>query len=414
MDIKSMMEQQHAAVKSTLAQLTAAVEGYSTTFEKNISLNDPAAMGEIAQCQVKMLDNVKQMQSAVYGPLNMVTLNFEEFFRSGSLRALLEMGVFDALPLDGSGMSASELAETLKVDEALLVRLMRMVVPTYFTESSPEVYTHTPNSMVYLFPPLRGGFKMMFDEFGPPSFKLSEFLKKNGYQNPNSLTNNPFTYAHDTKGLNMFEFLAKDPVRFKNFNAAMEAKTAQTTLPYDLFPFQEEFSKVETTDETVLLVDVGGGNGQATTAIRALCPEIKGKMILQDQPQVIDGIADPLPGVEKMGYDFFTPQPIKGALIYYIRRCLHDWPETECITILRNIRSAMTPGTSRLLISEIVLPIGQTDFETAWYDICMLTFSGMERSEKQWRSLLDKSGFTLVKIHGVGGTNFSVLEAALK
>lgn len=74
----------------------------------------------------------------------------------------------------------------------------------------------------------------------------------------------------------------------------------------------------------------------------------------------------------------------------------------------------MTPGTSRLLISEIVLPVGQTDIETAWYDICMLMFSGMERSEKQWRALLDKSGYVLVKIHGVGGTNFSVLEAVLK
>ncbi|KAF8851799.1 o-methyltransferas-like protein [Acephala macrosclerotiorum] len=412
MDIKTMMEQQHAAIKSNLAQLTAAVDSYSTTFEKNISLNDPAALGEIAQCQVKMLDSVKQMQSAVYGPINMVTLNFEECFRSGSLRALLEMGVFDVLPPDGSGMSASELAQKLNVDEALLVRLMRIVVPLYFMEPSPEVYSHTPNSMVYFLACLLTRYR--FDEFGPPSVKLSEFLKKNGYQNPNSLTNNPFTYAHDTKGLNMFEFFAKDPVRFKNFNAAMEAKTAATTLPYNLFPFQQELSKVETTDETVLLVDVGGGNGQATTAIRQLCPDIKGKMILQDQQQVIQAIADPLPGVEKMGYDFFTPQPVQGALIYYIRRCLHDWPENECVAILKNISAAMTPGTSRLLISEIVLPIGRTDIETAWYDICMLTFSGMERSEKQWRALLDKSGFELAKIHGVAGTNFSVLEAVLK
>lgn len=114
----------------------------------------------------------------------------------------------------------------------------------------------------------------------------------------------------------MFEFLAKDPVRFKNFNAAMEAKTAATTLPYNLFPFEEEFAKVETTDDTVLLVDVGGGNGQATTAIRKLCPDTKGKMILQDQQQVIDRITDPLPGVEKMGYDFFTPQPVKGTYLW--------------------------------------------------------------------------------------------------
>jgi hypothetical protein len=154
-----------------------------------------------------------------------------------------------------------------------------------------------------------------FDEFGPSSIKLSEYLSKNGYQNPNSLTNNPYTYAHDTKGLNMFEFLALDPVRFQNFNAAMEAKTAQTVLPYNLFPFKDVYSRLDTTDETVLLVDVGGGNGQATTAIRALCPGIKGKMILQDQQHVLDAINTPLSGVEKMGYDFFTIQPVKGKLL---------------------------------------------------------------------------------------------------
>ena len=143
---------------------------------------------------------------------------------------------------------------------------------------------------------------------------MSQFFKKNGYQNPNSLTNNPYTYAHDTKGLNIFEFLLKDPTRFKNFNDAMQAKSAQTLLPYNLFPFKDELGKIETTDKTVLLVDVGGGNGQATVAIRGLCPRIKGRMILQDQLQVIEGIADPLSGVEMMGYDFFKPQPVKGMM----------------------------------------------------------------------------------------------------
>lgn len=60
------------------------------------------------------------------------------------------------------------------------------------------------------------------------------------------------------------------------------------------------------------------------------------------------------------------------------------------------------------------MPRGPTDIQTAWSDINMLTFSGMERSEKQWRALLDKSGFKLQKVHGeAGGSNFRVLEAVL-
>lgn len=39
---------------------------------------------------------------------------------------------------------------------------MRVVVPTFFEETQPEVYTHTLNSRVYLQGPLRANFKMMY------------------------------------------------------------------------------------------------------------------------------------------------------------------------------------------------------------------------------------------------------------
>jgi hypothetical protein len=38
----------------------------------------------------------------------------------GSLRALLEMGVFDAMPQDGKPITAAELAGQLGVDKELL------------------------------------------------------------------------------------------------------------------------------------------------------------------------------------------------------------------------------------------------------------------------------------------------------
>lgn len=158
--------------------------------------------------------------------------------------------------------------------------------------------------------------KERFDEFGISAFKMPEFLAKNGYKNPNSLTINPYCHAHNTKGLDMWEFVALDPVRQKNLSKAMEAKSAQNNSPYDLFPFKEEFSKFNTTDETVLLVDIGGGNGQAVTAIRELCTDIKGKMILQDLENVIHTNTTSISGVDKMDYNFFTPQPVKGNLFH--------------------------------------------------------------------------------------------------
>ncbi|KAK2756393.1 hypothetical protein FQN54_005285 [Arachnomyces sp. PD_36] len=406
---------QHDAIKSNLRALTDAVEEYSSTFEKNISSDDLEAVGQISQRQVAMVENVKQMQSAIYGPLNMVMLHYEECLRSSSLRTLLEMGVVDALPVDGGEMSAAELAKKLGVDEVLLVRLMRVVVPTIFDEPQPEVYTHTPNSRVYLEVPVRGNFKMMFDEICVASTRMPEFFKKNGYINPSSRRDNPYTFAHDTQGLSMFEFLVQNPARFKNFNDAMQARSSQTSQPYSLFPFKSRFDGMDTTDETVLLVDVGSGIGQATLAIREACAEIKGKMVMQDQKEVIDEVASSLPpGVVGMGHDFFQPQPTKGALFYYIHRCLHDWPDSDCLVILQHLAAAMT-DVSRLLISEIVMPRGRVDTQTAWSDVNMLTFGGVERNEKQWTDLLDSAGLKIVQVHGEdGGCWFRVLEIVRK
>jgi hypothetical protein len=75
----------------------------------------------------------------------------------------------------------------------------------------------------------------------------------------------------------------------------------------------------------------------------------------------------------------------------------------------------MEPGVSRILISEIVMPVGHVDIQTAWSDINMLTFSGVERSEKQWVDLLENAGLKIANMHGDdGGCYFRVLEVVHK
>lgn len=75
---KEQITKQHDAIKSNLRALNNAVETYSATFETNISSDDLEAVGQISQCQVALMETVKQMQSAIYGPLNMVMLHYEE------------------------------------------------------------------------------------------------------------------------------------------------------------------------------------------------------------------------------------------------------------------------------------------------------------------------------------------------
>jgi len=53
-------------------------------------------------------------------------------------------------------------------------------------------------------------------------------------------------------------------------------------------------------------------------------------------------------------HDFFEPQPVKSAAIYYMRVVIHDWPDAESLKILKNIRTAASPS-SRLILFELCI-----------------------------------------------------------
>src|SRR4051812_16082379 len=100
---------------------------------------------------------------------------------------------------------------------------------------------------------------------------------------------------------------------------------------------------------------IAGGRGHCLLLIQQETSNVwdtGAKMFLEDRPPVLDTIPqDLLPGVEKLGYDFYTEQPIKNAHIYFLRRILHNYQDDVCVKILTNNAAAMGPK-SRLLIAE--------------------------------------------------------------
>lgn len=73
----------------------------------------------------------------------------------------------------------------------------------------------------------------------------------------------------------------------------------------------------------------------------------------------------------------------------------------------------MTPGHSKLLISDAVLPSVDAPLYWALMDIQMMGISGLERTEKQWRNLLEGEGLRIVKIWTSKANDEFVLEAVL-
>ncbi|KAL3459997.1 S-adenosyl-L-methionine-dependent methyltransferase [Aspergillus heterothallicus] len=352
------------------------------------------------------------------GPIDAAATCYEKTAHLGSVRALLEMGLFEELPLDGSPATTQHLADKLGVDESLLARLMRnTALYGPFEETGPDTYRHTPFSLVYLSPEVRGMFRFAMDDHMPAHLKLHEFLRQNGWKEPRSISNNPYTYAHATNGNSMFQNLSTKPKRMEAFNNGMTLQAMTSIWMIDLFPFREVLGSLHTDSRTVLAVDIGGGKGKAISRIRSLAGEPSGRFILQDQNHVIASLdkASPyLQGIEPMAHDFFTEQPVQGALVYLIRRCLHNWPEESVINILGKTKRAMKVNHSRLLIEEIIVPVRDSGIEEGWMDLIMMSLGAKQRTLKEWRTVLEKAGLELTRVYHLPGDPHGLIEAQVR
>lgn len=68
---------------------------------------------------------------------------------------------------------------------------------------------------------------------------------------------------------------------------------------------------------------------------------------------------------------------------------------------------------SRVVIAEQVLPSSSVSSQSAFIDMVMMTFTGMERTERQWEDLLARAGLRIEKIYTAPGTPFGAIEAVL-
>lgn len=225
---------------------------------------------------------------------------------------------------------------------------------------------------------------------------LNEYLEERNYANPVDATDTPFQYAHRTKE-NPFEWLARHPADQAAFNSVMtmNRKLIETEW-YETFPVEE---KLQVSADRTVLVDIGGGIGHDLSLFKQHFPQLPGKLVVQDLPGVIKDIREPLPdGVEAVVYNMFDPQPLKGAKAYYLRTVLHDWPDKQAIEVLRRIREAMVED-SILLVNELNMAgSNPSRIQTAIDQDMMEAFSSLERTEEEWRALLNKGGFDVVKV----------------
>lgn len=100
-----------------------------------------------------------------------------------------------------------------------------------------------------------------------------------------------------------------------HFNRFMYAQRSSVKDCFSILNLSKEAKQWPA--EKPLFVDVGGGTGQQCIAMRERWPELKGRVVLQDLPSVVNEVQLP-EGIDVMAYDFFTKQPVTGKTLHTV------------------------------------------------------------------------------------------------
>lgn len=166
---------------------------------------------------------------------------------------------------------------------------------------------------------------------------MPEFLTKVKYSNPENTVDAPFQMAFDTNE-HSFAWLNQRPELIKKFANHMGGTHAglSTWMEPKFYPLEQNLVKgaIEGKD---FFVDVGGSQGHDLQESCRMCPQLPGRLVLQDQDGVIRNVTGLDPQIFPMAHDFFTPQPVRGRFANSSSRFLaflipsQEQEHTSCI-----------------------------------------------------------------------------------
>ena len=288
-----------------------------------------------------------------------------------ALAIVADLGIADALA-DGP-RPVSELAREAGADEDVLHRLLRALASDgVFAETEPGVFRNTEASEVLR----RGeGWDDFAHLFGGVWHRTAGEL---------DATSSEPAFQR-IFGTGFWDWLAAHPDERASFDRAMEQGWESRV---------ERLAAVDWRGDEVI-VDVGGGNGSLLLELLRRVPGLRG--IVFDLPETNrDEAALKAAGIEFVAGDFFDRVP--AGDVYVLGTILHDWDDERAAAILRTIRAGARPD-ARTLVIDAVVPPGNDPHGAKWLDLLMLgLFSGRERDEAQWRTLLAAAGFEPVAI----------------
>ncbi|GKT40576.1 O-methyltransferase asqD [Colletotrichum spaethianum] len=136
---------------------------------------------------------------------------------------------------------------------------------------------------------------------------MPKFFAETGYKNPQDSSNTIFQHVHGWNG-DLWSYYQAHPKEQQQFNIIQQTISAQRLAWTDIYPVHKLLNSIP---DIPLLVDVGGSTGHDLLKFHKMHPETASRLYLEDLGSVIQSAVVP-EGINKIEYDFFDRQPIKG------------------------------------------------------------------------------------------------------
>jgi len=309
-----------------------------------------------------------------------------------ALHVVAELGIADAL--DDSPRSVEALAAATETHLGALGRVLRVLAAHGVFEVQGSNFTHSPASRL-----LRSDHPQSMRSFvrmqGIPALwhiweHFDHAVKTGRSAAEKTLPNGGF-----------WGYFANHPDHSRLFNDAMTGKTLGQAVGilanYDFSGFKS-------------IADIGGGNGHLLRAIIDATLNVEG--VLFDLPHVIgQATADGSVRLKLHPGDFFQDDlPVCDA--YVLMQVIHDWNDDEATQVLKAVRRS-APAQARLLVVECLIPSENKPGWPLFLDMIMLgELTGKERTQTEFETLLQNSGFRLDRLIDVGLNTF-LLESSV-
>ncbi|CAI7647942.1 unnamed protein product [Penicillium manginii] len=389
-------------------QVNLLLEDVKASIEKFETENSDIA-------RVEALEKSLKLTKALEHPKDAILKLFLSSTQSMALKIAHDLGIFQILTKSNKVFSSKELAEKTGATPLLIERVMRLLVAMDFAKEYGTGKFHRTLLSEEMTDDRSGGIvDTMFVDIFPAVLKTPEFLSKTNYQIPEDRFAGPMQYTYGTK-LTTFDWLADDVAVHERFHAFVQHIRDNRPFWVDWYPVQERILDGYSGEENdALIVDIGAGSGRDMLAFKKKFADTTGRIVIQDLPSVFDDVHYHDLGLEKIGYDVFSPQPTKGARAYFLKFLLHEFSDENCIAILKNVTQAMERGHSKILIEEYILRDDDAGLFHSMVDMILMVFApGGLRTKSRWINILESVGLTINIVFHPDGDGPSIIEAEL-